>query len=165
MSKQFNLIEFLSIALQIRRTSRFGRNRLMKRINGSDETHDRELLPLSRGRWIPIGRLRCVFRRFNQSCYNSSDRCSDLIIYITIRRRIVLRHIPPLLKWRSRVMIFCTTQTPLMLQSHLLHWPFDRDAIGRSRSRHVTCALKINWNFDFKLEKSIFNSRKSLEIL
>ena len=70
----------------------------MKRIKGSDETYDRESLPVSRGHWIAIGRskrshiavrykmrrnahrgieiehLRCVFHRFNQSPYNSSDR-------------------------------------------------------------------------------------------
>ena len=36
----------------------FGHNCPIKLINGSDEMHDRELLPLSCGCWIMIGRSR-----------------------------------------------------------------------------------------------------------
>ena len=70
----------------------------MKRINGSNETHDHESLPLSRGRWIvigrsrwshvaahyktpwnachwiAIGRIRCVIRDFISTIINPCDR-------------------------------------------------------------------------------------------
>ena len=51
-----------------------------------------------------------------------------------------------------------------MLPRRLPILTVDRNEIGRSRLRHVIYALLINQKIDFKLEKSIFNSGKSLEI-
>ena len=62
MSKQINLIDLLSNALQIGRTSQFigyfGRNRPIELMNGSDETVHREPLRLSRDHSISDGVLR-----------------------------------------------------------------------------------------------------------
>ena len=58
MPKQFNLSELHSNAIQIGKHLNFyrvfGRNRPIKPINGSDETIDRESLPLRRGHWITV---------------------------------------------------------------------------------------------------------------
>ena len=55
-------------------------------------------------------------------------------------------------------------RTLLTMPRRLLIAIVDSDPIGWLQSRHVTCALIINLKIDFKLEKSIFNSRNSLEI-
>ena len=101
MSKYINLIDFLSNTLQIRRTSQFigilGVTVRLKMINSSDETVHSELLLLTRGRLITIGRVRwshvdahykmhrnrccwiairhswCVSVCFNLDSYNSCD--------------------------------------------------------------------------------------------
>ena len=140
----------------------FGRNRPMKRINGSDETHDRESLPLSRGRWITNGGSRWShvvvrYKTHRNTCrWITMERircvfCNLISTIITLRdQRSRLRCIQctPSRKWRS------TVRNPrdrmiLMLPRHCPHWSFNCKAIGRSKSRHVTCALikirKINF--------------------
>ena len=62
MSKKINLVDLLSNALQIGRTSQFigilGVTVQLKLINGSNEMVHREVLPLSCNRSIVIGRVR-----------------------------------------------------------------------------------------------------------
>ena len=95
----------------------------MKRINGSDETHDRESLPLSHGRWImirrsrwshvvvrykthrnawrliAIGRIRCIFRDLISTVIPLCDR---RLRFIAIRWTR-FSHVSPLIKWRSTI--------------------------------------------------------------
>ena len=155
----------------------------MKRINGFDEAHQCESLQLSHGRcimierirwshiacvikrirnagrWIAIGRIRYIFRRFNLDRYTSSR---STVKSNTHPVRLISPRTP--FTWvKINGWDFTRNRTLLTLPRCILSSIVDRDMIGRSRSYHVNCALLKFGKINFELEKSIFNSGKSLE--
>ena len=98
-------------------------------------------------RWIAIGRFRCVSVGFNLSRYNSFDQRlrlnsleNDLSTNQDASRSALSDH-----QW-SR--FFALLDTP-----HAVTLPpaftVDHDTIGRSRLRHITCALMNIQKIDF----------------
>ena len=161
----------------------FGRNRPINLINGSDETVYREPLQLSRVSWIAdgaltwshvfaryktpwkrirrifIGRLRCILITSNLHHCNSLRSTVEIkmIDELWFRPRVSID-----LKWRSTVEIARAigrhTRNHVASSRSLI--AIDRTALIAPCHLRALNILKI----DIKLEKSIFNSRKSLEI-
>ena len=120
----------------------------MKRISGSDEMHDRESLPLSRGRWIVIGRsrwshvaahykahrnayswiairrIRCIFCRFNLDRYDSLQSMVEIISHPV---NSILPRTPLYLSEDRRLRLHTRSDTP-----HAATSPPHRDLWSRS---------------------------------
>ena len=111
--------------------------------------------------WIANGRSLCVFCQFNIDRYNSSLSTAE--IKTQSHESNLATYPPPTEVKINRCKSLCNRML-LRLPHRLLVLTVDCDTIGRSRSRHVTCVFQNNLKILFKLEKSIFNSVKSLEM-
>ena len=90
----------------------------------------------------------------------------DYIVFKTIRQRVILCHVPSPLSEGQWSQFNRVIGRPTLRHVTSRSWSsitIDQ-RLQIARRRVVTDVLIINWKFDFKLEKSIFNSGKSLKI-